>query len=165
MFIFDAGRLARAMQYLAETSRLLASSDFAGRFSNLTRQDLYITNLRDIVIYCDELSFPMTKIPVERILRLTADPDFTTAAMADLLGEATRRLRDEAGIHMLLCLSVERVRFYEEPRAGWGEVITRFPDAGSDVEEVSICFALERHAACVFHCVQAIEVGSLLSGT
>lgn len=165
MFTFDAGRLARAMQFLAETSRLLESSDFKGHFRDLTRQDLYITNLRDIIAYCDEIPFPMTKIPLERVLRLTEDPQFTTEAMASLLGEATRRLRDEAGIYMLLRVSIERVRFYQEPRAGWDEVIARFPDTASDIEEASICFALERYAACVFHCVQAIEIGLIVLGT
>jgi hypothetical protein len=164
MFTFDARRLVRAMQYLAETTRMLGSSDFAGHFRDLTGPEFYIRDIGDIVKYCDEMPFPMTKIPLERLLRLIGDPNLTTGVMSDLLGEATRRLRDEAGIHTLLQVSVERAKFYSQPRADWTEVISRFPDTASDIEEANICFALERYAACVFHCIQAVETGLIALG-
>jgi len=165
MLTFDAGQLVRAMQFLAETSRALEVAPFRdGFFFQLTGPDFYLNAIREIIEYCDEASFPMTKIPLERIIRMTSDPKYTVPMFTTMLGEAARRLRDEAGIHMLLRVSVERVRFYKEPRAGWDEVIARFPDTALNIEEANICFALERYAACVFHCVQAIEVGLLALG-
>jgi len=167
MLTFDAGRLVRAMQFLADAHRILESSDFnQGLFSDLTGPEFYLKNLAEIVKYCDEVPFPMTKIPTERILRLAdGKQPFQVKAMADLLGEAARRLRDEAGIYTLLRVSAERSRFYSEPRADWGETISRFPETVSDVEEANICFSLERYPACVFHCVQIIETGLIALGT
>jgi hypothetical protein len=165
MFTFDAGRLVRAMQFLADTSRILDGPGFReGLFSQLTGPEFYMNSIRGIIEYCDELPLPMTKIPLERIVRMSADPKFTVEMMTEMLGEAARRLRDEAGVHMLLKVSVERERFYREPLAGWEEVAKRFTDTRSDIEEANICFALERYTACVFHCVQIIETGLIALG-
>lgn len=128
MLTCDAGRLVRAMQFLAESSRLLAGPGFSdGLFSHLTGPDFYTNSIRGIIEYCDEMSFPMTKIPLERILRMTSDPHFTVEMMVEMLGDATRRLRDEADVYTILKVSPERSRFYNEPRAGWEEVARRFP--------------------------------------
>jgi hypothetical protein len=55
-------------------------------------------------------------------------------------------------------------RMYREPRRDWEEVIERFPDSVSDIEESSKCYALGRYAASVFHSVQVIEHGLLALG-
>jgi hypothetical protein len=165
MYTFDAGRLVKAMQFLAETSRLFEGLDFRGRlFRDISNPDFYLKHIRGLALYCDEMSFPMTKITLDRILNLATDDRFAIDDMADLLGEATRRLRDESGVHVLLQLSADRSKFYKEPRADWEEVIKRFPATGSDVEEANICFALERYPACVFHCVQIVESGLIALG-
>jgi len=107
MLTFDAGRLARAMQYLADNHRILEGHGFSGHlFIELVGQDLYVSNLGDIAQYCEGMSWSMTKITLDRILRLMNDPRFTVDAMSELLGEAARRLRDEAGIYTLLQVSV-----------------------------------------------------------
>lgn len=63
-----------------------------------------------------------------------------------------------------LHLSPKHVEYYNSPTKGWSEVIARFPDARTDVVELSRCFALSRHAATVFHCIQAIECGLIEFG-
>lgn len=55
-------------------------------------------------------------------------------------------------------------RYYREPRRGWEEVVTRFPDAISDIEEASKCYALSRYAASIFHSTQVIEIGLIEIG-
>jgi hypothetical protein len=48
---------------------------------------------------------------------------------------------------------------YREPWAGWVPTLERFPEAISDVEEASKCFAFDRHTACVFHLMRVAETG------
>jgi HEPN domain-containing protein len=166
MLSFDAGRLVRSMQFLAETTRVLEGPGFnQGLFTDLTNPKFYLNNIRDVVEYCGEMPFPMTEVPLKRILRLAnGSQPFTVKVMAELLGEAARRLRDEAGIYTLLRVAAERSRFYNDPRANWEDVIKRFPDTVSDIEEANICFSLERYPACVFHSVQVIETGLIALG-
>jgi HEPN domain-containing protein len=167
MLSFDAGRLVRSMQFLAETTRILEGPGFnQGLFADLINPKFYLNSIRDVVEYCGEMPFPMTEVPLKRILRLAnGSQPFTVKAMAELLGEAARRLRDEAGIYTLLRVSAERSRFYSEPRANWEDVIKRFPNTVSDIEEANICFSLERYPACVFHSVQVIETGLIALGS
>ena len=61
-------------------------------------------------------------------------------------------------------LSVREAELYSHPRKGWEEIIEQFPDAITDVEEASKCFALSRYAAAIFHSVQVVEVGLIELG-
>ncbi|MBZ5728718.1 MAG: hypothetical protein LAP87_27525 [Acidobacteriia bacterium] len=60
--------------------------------------------------YCEEASFPMTKIPLERLLTLTEDPNLLLHGMAQLFSDAEQRLRDEAASSVFLRVPVERAR-------------------------------------------------------
>ena len=124
----------------------------------------YLKHVKAIRQYCKEAAFPMTDIPLGMFVNALDNPRTTVRIIADLLYDAMQRLRDEASIPALVRIPTERVRFYREPRADWEEVISRFPATGSDIEEANICFSLERYAACVFHCVQAIEIGMIALG-
>ncbi|HST20371.1 MAG TPA: hypothetical protein VLR90_04605 [Blastocatellia bacterium] len=70
----------------------------------------------------------------------------------------------QLSLTMLLSLSKRESEYYNEPRKKWEEVIARFPDTVSDIEEMSRCFALSRYAASVFHSVQIVEVGLIEIG-
>lgn len=74
------------------------------------------------------------------------------------------RIVDELQFVRFLHIPPKRADFYDSPRAGWDEVIGRFGDCASDVEEMRKCFALARYPASVFHSVQVIEVGLIALG-
>jgi hypothetical protein len=76
-----------------------------------------------------------------------------------LADELRGRLIDELGSKCFWALTTKEREYYEQPRNGWNEIIARFPDSVTDVEEASKCFALSRYAAAVFHSVQIVEVG------
>lgn len=78
--------------------------------------------------------------------------------------EVHTRLIDELQARMLFCLNSEKTHYYRTPLTGWERVIGRFPETQMDVEEAARCFALERYAACVFHCVQLVEGGLIALG-
>lgn len=66
---------------------------------------------------------------------------------------------------VFLPVDASNARFYREPRNNWEEVIERFPNAVSDIEESNKCYALGRYAASVFHSIQVLEHGLLALGT
>jgi hypothetical protein len=66
--------------------------------------------------------------------------------------------------HMFLSLTPEEARYFQEPSKGWEPVIDRFPDAVTDIEEASKCFALSRYAAAIYHSLQVVEIGLIELG-
>lgn len=58
----------------------------------------------------------------------------------------------------------DHAQHYLKPRDKWEEIIDRFPDTISDIEEAQRCFALGRYTAAVFHSVQITEVGLIELG-
>jgi hypothetical protein len=173
MIDFDAGRLCNNMAFLSAglcfNSGVAPDNVLKGQISSWSsrvRKD-YTENLERLGDYCDTMSFPLTRIIVRRILDRfegCEDTSFTVKDLGDLLGNALERLKDEAGTYLFLHVASERERFYRTPRSGWDAIISRFPDTVTDIEEASICFALDRHAACVFHCVQVVEHGLIALG-
>lgn len=161
MFRFDAGRLVRSMQYLAETSRILESSEFRNHpYCNALEKHVYDQNLRELAEYCEQMEFRLTKVTVDRLLRMIDDPRLNNGMVADLLGEAMRRLRDETEIHKVFALPPEKLKYYECAGTLFGDAVnTAFPSANYDLAEASRCFALRRSTACVFHLMRALEVG------
>jgi hypothetical protein len=168
MLTFDAGQLAQAVRFLAEHNRILEMSGLGDRLFGALggddRRSFYLKHIRAVRQYCKDAGFLMTEIPLGMAENALDDPRLTVNIMAGFLYDAMQRLRDEASIPTLLRLSIERVKFYKEPRADWEEVIARFPATVSDIEEANICFSLERYAACVFHCVQVVESGLIALG-
>ena len=70
-------------------------------------------------------------------------------------------LHAELEATVFLPIDPSNARFYREPRRDWEEAIERFPEAISDIEEASKCYALGRYAASVYHSMQIIEIGLL----
>lgn len=161
MLTFDAGELARAMQFLAEAYRIVDRPSYNDvLFADLPEGEWLLKNVLSVLEYCNKAGFPMTKVTLERIPNLGEKPGCPSSLIAEVLGEATRRLRDEAGIHKILKLLPDRVPFYEQttPLFG-GDVANAFPSATFDISESGKCFALGRNTACVFHLMRALELG------
>jgi hypothetical protein len=83
----------------------------------------------------------------------------TLNAILSLQAELHGRLVDEMQGKLFWTLNIKEAEWYKNPRKGWEEIIERFPDALSDIEEASKCIALSRYAAAIFHSVQVVEVG------
>lgn len=74
-------------------------------------------------------------------------------------------LKSELSHRVLFQIRSEVSELFANPTEGWKEVIDRFPETQSDIEESARCFALSRYAASVFHSVQIVESGLLQLGT
>lgn len=77
---------------------------------------------------------------------------------------ARQSLMHELEARVFLPVQPEYARYYREPLRDWEEVVDRFPQAISDVEEASKCYALGRYAASVYHLMQTLEHGLLALG-
>ena len=73
-------------------------------------------------------------------------------------------LMTELEARVFVPIAPDHARYYREPTKDWEEVIERFPDAVSDIEEAGKCYALGRYAASVFHGIQVVEHGLLSLG-
>lgn len=125
-----------------------------------TVRDLFALRRPDFV----ELGLRLSTMTIDRIVRVLDKPNSTFGEYRPLLLELQGRLEDEAFSRRFFQISVREAEYYNRWFDGWMEVLTRFPDAASDVEEAAKCFALARYAAAVFHSTQIVEVGLLALG-
>jgi len=102
-----------------------------------------------------------------KILRLVSDSEKTPTVgeIRRLSEELSERLIDETSAMSFFSLSASEAQMYNQPRAGWQEIISRFPNIVDDVEEARKCFALSRYSGAVFHSLQIVEVGLIELGT
>jgi hypothetical protein len=95
----------------------------------------------------------------KKISNLLTKPESTYGDLAPLRLELQGRVIDEMANRHYVALTIKEGELYSFPRKGWEEIIERFPDSVTDVEEAAKCFALSRYPASVFHSVQVVEVG------
>ena len=114
--------------------------------------------------YCIDLEL-VASLATVRKLKTVITKSNSRASVYQLADELKGRLTDELESKCFWALTTREREYYEQPKNGWGEVIIRFPDSVTDVEEASKCFALSRYAASVFHSTQVVEVGLIELGT
>ena len=125
-------------------------------------------HLVKLLANCEHL--PMTALSVKSLLEIINSPETMRAwdraemVLHTSLAEVQSRLRDELSLNLFFKLPAEKKRYFDTPQEGWEAVLSRFPDAIPDTEEMAKCFALSRYAASVFHAVAVIEIGLLRLG-
>jgi hypothetical protein len=115
---------------------------------------------------CISGELPVTRALVEKVLVALNDPTHTAnnELFQQYLHDLRSRMTDEIGTKLVLQVPSNKMPYYDSPRVGWEKVIERFPDAVTDVEEMSRCFALSRYGATVFHSLLVVEHGLLELG-
>jgi hypothetical protein len=132
----------------------------------LRRLQGHLLNLAD---HCEHL--PMTALAVKALLDILQREDIMATweqpemVLHTSIATIQNRLTDELSLNLFFKLPQDRQKYFDEPLAGWEEVVARFPETISNVEEMSKCFALSRYAASVFHAVRTIESGLIPLGT
>ena len=112
-------------------------------------------HLSKLLPYCEGL--PLTVLKIKNVLNLVENIQITARWQEPKLGfltaiaEIRSRLDDELSTLLFFRLPAERAHYFDNYREGWEEVIARFPETISDIEEMSKCFALSRYTAAVFH--------------
>ncbi len=76
-----------------------------------------------------------SRATAQKMMERLKDPDSTYKTLYDLAGELEGRLTDEMNERKFLSLNLEETEYFENPRKGWEEIISRFPGAVNDIEE------------------------------
>lgn len=137
------------------------------------RKDLQLierlkAHLSDLLEHCQYL--PMTSIAAQKLKAALNNSELmstwtdTEETLEHMIADVLTRLEDELAINLFFKLPQERQKYFENPIDGWEEVIARFPDTVSNIEEMNKCFALSRYAAAVYHVCQTIELGLIEFG-
>jgi hypothetical protein len=125
-------------------------------------------HLRNLLPHCGDL--PNTQIQVRRVLSMVENLEATKhwempkMAFLTSIAEIQSRLTDELSARLYFGLPSGRAQYFSNAREGWEEVIDRFPDTVSDIEEMAKCFALSRYPAAVFHSLLIVETGVIALG-
>ena len=137
---------------------------FLGRDLYPKHKQTIIQELEAIKALCMELNLDASLASVEKMLALTGTAT-KYHEFRKLADELESRLLDQLQSRYCLSLTMAEAQFYSEPRKGWETIIDRFPATTTDIEEMSKCFALGRHAACAFHSLQVVEIGLIELGS
>lgn len=134
------------------------------RLMGATRQE-GASLFKDTVPILDEIGLSLSSISCRRVADFLESDKSDQAEFKGLITELRGRLADESSLRTFFVLDAVSAQRYEDPRKGWGEVISRLPDTTSVIEEANKCLALHRYAASVYHVLQVVEVGLMELGT
>jgi hypothetical protein len=130
------------------------------------RLEYYSIVLGDLEEDCKALGMSASIGTIEYMRNLLSDPiHVDERKLGRLANELHDRMIAESQHKTIFSLSPEETEYFSCPRKGWEDIIERFPDVVSDVEESRKCFALARYAASIFHSMQIVEVGLIELGT
>ena len=110
---------------------------------------------------CIALGLTTSTMSIRRMMDEFAKDTCQYTAVRALAGELQGRLVDEMQSRLFLSLSMGEAEHYQGPLDGWIEVLCRFPNAMTDVEEARKCLALGRYTAAVFHIMRVTEAAVL----
>jgi hypothetical protein len=173
------GRLVTALEILRMYAEAYASASFTlALASNKCRNDGNALNdgatmgilqgeLERLRKHCEPL--PVTAKKIDTILTWLNNPQsfgiaVSASGMSASIVEVHSRMVDELSTKVFFQIPYERERMFSRPLDGWEEIIARWDNVRTDVEEMHKCFALSRYAAAVFHSVQVIECGLIHLG-
>jgi hypothetical protein len=108
---------------------------------------------------CVELDLTASAATIGKLRAALTKPDPLSTEINPLTIELGGRLHDEMRGRFFLALNMTETEYYKNPHKGWEEVIAKFQNSITDVEEASKYFALSRYAAAVFHSLQVVEIG------
>ena len=137
------------------------------RENTLLLQRLY-AHLAELLSHCEHL--PMTAIAIRKLMKSVSSPtdmslwSQTPQILTSYIADIQTRLEDELSLNLFFKLPQDRKKFFDNPTDAWKEVIDRFPETISNIEEMGKCFALSRYAATVYHACQTIELGLIKLG-
>jgi hypothetical protein len=112
---------------------------------------------------CQTLGLPSTSIQVDRIVKIiTESGDGNTVLWDRIKPELIQlqvRWEEETSGSIAYHLNSTERSLYENPTKDWQDVLTAFPTALNDVQEMNRCFALSRYTGSVFHAMRILEPG------
>jgi hypothetical protein len=115
--------------------------------------------MNDVEGYCTRLELVASVATIKKMRRCLADAKSKYREYFALGPELNGRMRDEIDNRWFISLTLKEEGYYKKPTTGWNDIIERYPDTVRDIEEASLCFALGRYAAAVFHSLQILELG------
>ena len=126
---------------------------------------------------CDKDEFPVTRVPlaeVKEMLELAFDKKksyrklaphlLTPAVLFNQLERIRLSFTAELATKLSFQLPSTKKKWFESPTSGWEQIIGRFPDTVTEIEEMNRCFALSRYPAAVFHSLMVVETGLIVLG-
>ena len=122
-------------------------------------------NLKQAINILPVLGLSQSSIYAKRLLETWEKYGFDVVQRDRMLEVLHGRIMDELKSTFFMYLSIEKAALYQQPMAGWEEVVSKFPESQTDIEEMNRCLAFSRYPAAVFHSVNAIEVGLISLGT
>ena len=130
---------------------------------------IFLAEVRQTKTLCEDLGLSVSSLRASQLLDAAGRLSSLSAEGCEQAAETMQAdlsiiIENEASLRKFLTLLPEQAKYYDHPFDGWEEIINSFPDATEDIEEMNICFALERYPATVFHSLLVAECGIVKFG-
>lgn len=127
--------------------------------TKIPSDDKYMHRIADGLIEDFEgMGLPVTLKSVKRLKKHVESGDATLNSTREAVNEINNRLTDEIEHRFWLYLDDQEAYFYISSDQHFGsDVLEKFPDVSTDIDESSKCYALGRYTACVFHLMRVME--------
>jgi hypothetical protein len=110
---------------------------------------------------CIALGLTTSAMSLRKILAEYSKSNCQSGKIHALAIELQDRLLDEMEGRQFFSLNLAEAEHYTWYWKGWEKVLSRFPNAMTDVEEARKCLALGRYTAAVFHLMRVTETSVL----
>jgi len=156
---FYADKYLHLTKNLADLEQMLQAREEPGRFPRPVPDaaKLCLEIARD---KCNEIGLQVSVKHANELL-LDYAAGLLKAHDVEALNETIRR---EISCQFFVGIAAERKTAFCESRKGWEVIVTAFPAATDDVEEMNKCFGLCRYPAAVFHSLMVVEHGLVALG-
>jgi hypothetical protein len=147
--------LARAEAYVRAMSALREARDAADGMPEVTAM-----HVRELEAALVALDAHVAAAATQNMLPRLDGGMLTPEALTHELMQIEDGLRHELALIRSVTIAPPRARLLHRDEPPFGQVVAaEFPSAGYDIEEASVCLALRRPTAAVFHCMKVIERG------
>jgi len=154
------GYLCSVLIVLKDAESRYAVFDSSARFSSVPEphRTLLIDGLAQLKDTTADLGVDACEDRIERLERRVA-ADIAISTVRTELRVLLEVVEDQLKRRFFLHIPTARAEYYAEPEKIFKSAWVHFPDAQFDMYEASCCYAVARHSASVFHCMNILQEG------
>lgn len=131
-----------------------------------TAKRVMLNDLKALRDECERLNLEMTYTLIDEfihLLKASTDKE-PILLLHENLNHICDDLQRELSLQLFIRIRSEHRKKYDDPFKGWEDIVTRFPETVTDIEEMNKCFALCRYTAAMYHAMQIAEGGAIALG-
>jgi hypothetical protein len=160
MQFFPASLFVKCISNIHKHYRLFSIIPFGKWGTGLrikTRDRQGFAFYKEFETMCVQLELTAAAASLRKMLDCLSDPNGRYGQFFNLGVKFADRFIDEMQNRYIFALSLREAEIAKDPMGGWENAVKQFPSAAYDIEESSLCLAMQRSTSSVFHSIRGLE--------